>query len=259
MTEGKKRLGILLAESFSLWKETIGRLFILILSGIAISIICLIIFIVVGALAGIFSVETANPRMLLKNVNFLALGACLVAVITAIWSLYQIAVIKIIQAVDKKIDLESMAAFREARPIFWAYILVGLIVLVKIVLWSFLLIIPGIIFGIFYSFSHLAVILDGKRGQEALVYSKSIIKPNVGKFLGNSLVVFALLVLINIFVDKTKLFVDTQYVGNAGVSFMTSLLVVAIQACAGAYGTIFSYCLYKELKKETKEFKSSTI
>ena len=58
-------------------------------------------------------------------------------------------------------------------------LLVGIIETLAILGGFILLIIPGIIFAIWFSFAQIAVILDGKRGLAALSYSRSLV---VGRF-----------------------------------------------------------------------------
>lgn len=58
------------------------------------------------------------------------------------------------------------------RPVVFVSILHLLIVLGG----SLLLIIPGIIFIVWYSFSHLAVVLDGQFGMQALSFSRNIVR-----------------------------------------------------------------------------------
>jgi len=64
----------------------------------------------------------------------------------------------------------------ESEKYFWPYLGVYLMTLIFVLLWSFLLIIPGIIFSIFYAFSLYVFIFEGKRDIEALRRSKSLVK-----------------------------------------------------------------------------------
>lgn len=65
-------------------------------------------------------------------------------------------------------------SFSSAWSFIWVQILVGLIGFVGFLL----LVIPGIIWAVQYSFSGMVAVLEGKRGMEALRQSKAYVKGN---------------------------------------------------------------------------------
>jgi hypothetical protein len=69
-------------------------------------------------------------------------------------------------------------------PVIWVSILTSLAVMGGFIL----LIIPGIIFAIWFSFGFYATVLDGKRGADALKYSKSLLsRVDGGEYCGELL------------------------------------------------------------------------
>ena len=70
-------------------------------------------------------------------------------------------------------------AISRALPAAWSYVLAGVIILALLLL----LIIPGVIWIIYYSFVPYVVALRGRSGKSALDYSKSVVKGNWWKVL----------------------------------------------------------------------------
>ena len=79
----------------------------------------------------------------------------------------------------------------------WANIIAGIIVLGL----TLLLIVPGIIWIVYYTFVEYAVVLRGKGGKTALDYSKSLVKGNWWKVCGISILFAILSFLTYIIVD----------------------------------------------------------
>lgn len=106
---------------------------------------------------------------------YLVLSA--ISFVIGLWT--QIVLIRLIyagltkQAIDKKTLNQN--AWRDTVPFLWVSILVGIITLGGLIL----LIIPGLIFSVWYFFSLYVFTIDGTRGYAALDSSKKLIK---GKF-----------------------------------------------------------------------------
>lgn len=79
------------------------------------------------------------------------------------------------QALPPSEELKSTVAI--LLPAIWVTILVGLVIVGGLVL----LIIPGIIFAIWFAFGSYAMILDGRRGTAALKYSKQLVAGRWGE------------------------------------------------------------------------------
>ncbi len=164
--------------------------------------------------------------------------------------LLQIALIKKIRAVDQGLDLKPAGAYKQAFALMGPYLFVFLLVLVKILLWSLLLIVPGIVFAVFYSFSYFALILDDCRGTKALAFSKSLIKPNFWRFLGYSLVIWTILLLIG-FVIGALMQLLFGFGSPGAVGFIPRLgegLNGLLSGFFGVIATVFFYRVYEEFK-----------
>jgi len=140
--------------------------------------------------------------------------------------------------------------------IFRSYLWVKILYVLKVFCWSLLLIIPGVIFGVYYSSSSLALIVDNKRGQEALKLSQMVIKPNFTKYLTCLLLMFILLLIacvLFIFVFDTYIVLFTLR-GKLFLAEVIGFLEVTWIAMAGVFFYVFYYYLYKDLKDNRKYF-----
>jgi hypothetical protein len=77
-------------------------------------------------------------------------------------------------------------------PLIWTAILLYLAVLGGLIL----LIIPGILFALWFGLSQHVVVLENINGGKALSRSKTLVRPYLGTFLGLGIVMFAIAVLL---------------------------------------------------------------
>jgi hypothetical protein len=74
---------------------------------------------------------------------------------------------------NKMMDFKSAVQF--SKPLFWPVLLTGLLTAAIILGGYVLLIVPGIIFAVWYMFGTYAVIFEGKKYMTALNFSKSLV------------------------------------------------------------------------------------
>jgi len=163
-----------------------------------------------------------------------------------------IAVVKMIHASDQGKKQGTLYSYKQALGIFWPYLWVKIHYLFKVLCWAVFFIIPGIVFGVFYNFSGMTLLIDNKRGAEALILSQNIIKPNLLKYLSYMLQILISLLaacwlLITIF-DSFILLLTLK--GNIFMARMVDYMEIVFIAMAGFYFLTFYYYLYKDLKKE---------
>ena len=176
---------------------------------------------------------------ILPSILILVSGISTVAIV--LFSLfYSIALIKTTHKAAQGQPVDAVEMYKEAKDVFKPFAIVSILVFVKIILWSLLLIVPGIIFSVLYGFSSLSVIIDEKRGNGALVFSKTVIKSNLKEFLLKMLSLMGIMLLIS-FISSFLLLIPL-----IGVIFNE-----AVKAVLGIYALIFTYYLYQDLKNKT--------
>ena len=77
---------------------------------------------------------------------------------------------------EKNVDLKEIfnLTYSKLLPFLWVSILANLAIFGGILL----LVVPGIIFAVLFSFASMATLLDGEKGALALSYSKKLVKDN---------------------------------------------------------------------------------
>ncbi|MBD3311075.1 MAG: hypothetical protein GF349_01080 [Candidatus Magasanikbacteria bacterium] len=179
---------------------------------------------------------------------FINLLVAIAAAVVSIW--ISIAFIRAVvdRYQNKKagaIQPELQKATEMILPVVLVSILTGLAVLGGLIL----LIIPGIIFAVWFAFSYYIVILDNKKGTEALKASKQMVQ---GRWFGVFWrllapgIVFALLGFIAqaIIMLPFRPIMDTQ-MGVMLASFFSSAVALVI----APFGSAAQSILYIELKK----------
>lgn len=157
----------------------------------------------------------------------------------SLWGLfYNAVVIKLVACASSGESINLLDLFRQVKLIFASFLLVSCLVFVKVFLWSLLLIIPGIIFSCFYVFSQFGVVLEGKKGKEALIISRGLIQPNLGDFMFKYISMFVLVLGIYFVV---RLCLGVVPLAGVIVSFFVHLFL-------SMYLTIFIYHLYLDYK-----------
>ena len=170
-------------------------------------------------------------------------------VILILWAfLYFIAQIQCILKIDVKETIGAVSAYKKAFSIFGSYLKVKIFYVVKTALWSLLLIIPGIIFGVLYSFHSMAFLIDGKNGNEALQFSKQIIKPNVLVYLGYMMVLVMTMYAFSMPVLLILEFISETYVMMEWMAKIIGYLQIFIIGLAVNYGIVLYYMIYEELR-----------
>jgi hypothetical protein len=134
-------------------------------------------------------------------------------------------------------------AFADTKNLFWPYILLSILSTILIILWTLLLIVPGIIYSILYSFAVFVFLFENKRGMAALKRSKELVKGYFWPVFGRSIVIGIFMSIImgvlsiplEFFAENTLAFGIFNVVYN-----VVAFLIVPISI-------IFSYRIYKDL------------
>jgi len=166
---------------------------------------------------------------------------------------YLVVVVISIHAVAQGRHSGVIESTRKALGTFDSYLWVKILSLFKILLWSLLFIIPGVIVGVSHNFSGMAVLIDGKRGKEALIRSQEIIKLNTKEYLISyffilisAIIAWALITLnLDSFITFFKLN------GNKFLAKTVICLEISLCMLVVSFFLSFYYCLYLALSSKT--------
>lgn len=242
----------LLVDSFQVFFRYLYQFFLITLVVyVPLSVVYLLLFGQIDA-ASLQTISKDNPALFVK---IWGTGGVYWVVALLILSFYQIALITKIMAGDKGEDKPIKVCYQEAVKLFGGNLLVSVLVSVKVILWSLVLIIPGVIFSLLYSFSNIAFIADGHKGNGALKYSKVIIKASFGKYV-LYLLGMSLLFLVPYFLCQfivALLFGTGSPTATGIMPHVGTVLLNFANQIFGIYGFIFMYKLYRDLQKNTSE------
>lgn len=218
---------------------------------ITIGLIPVVSVFLVGLLAGITGVTLNALSPDLKGPNlqgpelliFILLGiiAVLALIYISIWS----TVAQLFAIKDQAEGIGLKEAFNRSKSKIWMFfgasLLSGLAVLGGIIL----LIVPGIIFALWFSQSPYIVVEENLSGATALKRSKYYVKGRVGKIFGKlfymGIIYFGLFVILGIIISILSGILklpsqDLSWISNVFSVFMTPLL------------TVYGYQLFKHVK-----------
>lgn len=143
---------------------------------------------------------------------------------------------------------KELDIFKATRKLFWPYLGLTVLTSIFILLWTLLLIIPGIIFSVFYSLACYVFFFEGKKGMAAIRRSTQLVKnywwPVFWRFIVITLVTWLLMMVISLplmGVSEDSLFFH-----------LWNSLVQIINFLIGPIILLFSYRIYQDLAKIKK-------
>jgi len=165
-----------------------------------------------------------------------ALAFGVIVFIVSLW--IQVASVEAIDSGEERPNVSDLLS--KSWPLILTYLLVAILAGLAILGGFILLIIPGFIFAVWFSFSTFTLVLENKRGVEALKASKALVAGRFGAVFGR----FFLLVLS---------LIGISIVAALVLAIMPETLRQILQSALSSYvisplELIFAYLLYKELK-----------
>lgn len=169
-----------------------------------------------------------------------SIGFILVIVMIYLGLVWEAGILLMIK--EKNFSYTIKELFDKAKPYVWKMFVVGLITGILVILWSVLLIIPGIIFGIYYALSIYALINEDKTGYSALKRSKQLVKGYWWALLGRIILVQVLyMILVYILSWPAGLIEDKN------LSAIWSIIISAAEFIVAPFAMIYISQIYQEL------------
>jgi hypothetical protein len=201
------------------------------------------IFLVPGVVAAVFDYLTATD---LKSQAFMSeypFGFFALSVVLVIALIFMN--IAMYKAVASPVGTTIESAYRFAQKYFIQYILLSIMVGVVVLLGLVALVIPGIIFAVWFGFAYFILIFEGKKGVEAMKASKAYVKgrwwPVFGRLIGLGIFMILLSIATGVIgYALAALFLPAD-LATAIVSFFTSAIAMPIAIA-------YTYFLYLDLK-----------
>lgn len=180
--------------------------------------------------SNVYGAEYPLPMIVVSIIMVLALFAM------------QIALSKAVSAPN---ETTIKSAYQFAQKYFLQYILLSIMVGFVILLGTLALIIPGIIFAVWFGFSYFVLIFEGKKGVDAMKASKAYVKGHWWAIVGRIVVLMFVMIALSIITGiggKILGMVFPHAILIAVVSFVTSFVAMPIAIA-------YAYFMYVDLKK----------
>lgn len=227
----------LLKQSWQIFKQKVKILLLIQLVPLAAAVPLIIIAGAVGMINE--QGQALTPEVWGSNEIAVLLVMMVIGVLGFLLQLW--AQIAMILAIDNPAVGENFKAlFQKARPLLLPYL--GITARSFLIIFGgvLLLVIPGIIFAIWYCMSAYALVLEGKHGMEALRTSKSYVKGKTGAVVSR-LAVLAVIALL-LYVVPGGIF-EAAHLKPVGDVFSG-----AVSFVFGPVSTIYLYLLFRALR-----------
>jgi hypothetical protein len=233
----------ILENAILVWWKNLNKILKVYWEAIKFTLIPLGIILVLLILNFVFANNVAVSSML----KVLGLTVGVVALVFAIYFSIR-AYMGVYLLIGKNYEGEAKEIFKETKDLFWPYIGLSLLTALLIIGWTLLLIIPGIIFSVLYSFAVYAFFFEGERGMEAIKSSRALVKgyfwPVVGRILLLSLILWVVTAII-----AAPLSAMTK--DSAGYTLWNTVVQI-FSFLIGPIAILFSYNIYTDLVKIKK-------
>jgi len=203
----------------------------------------------VAALGGVFGFASGNKTLgVTVTGGSIALMFVVLVVYALVYAWAQGAFVMLFHRPGSENDVSE--AIQGAKPLigplWWASVLVGLTVFIGFAL----LIIPGVIFAVWYSFTTMVVILEGLRGNDAMRKSKSYVQGRWGGIFLRILVLGIVMAIVNAITSQIF-----DAFGNYASAILTSLVTAFIIT---PFAIVYQYLLYRSVADGTSSDGSAT-
>lgn len=182
------------------------------------------------------TVAGKNPMAAVGTFGILSLVAAVVYLIGMIWG--YTALINKINKLDQPMTLGQ--AFTNAKPYIWPMVITGILVTIFTLIGLVLLVIPGIIVGIWLSFALYIVIAENKKGMEAVKASKAYVDGYWWPVFGRALLMGAVVIVISIVIGG----IAQMFLGPKLGTLFQNIVSLIITPWA----VLYQYALYKNIR-----------
>jgi len=225
----KKLIGVFEAiqESFQIIQKNLG------------------LFLAVGVGGQVFLTLLASIFFFQFSVEQLILSGLLVFLISIVISTFiSMSIILITLKIEKNETVTLEAVFKEAASNFFKFIWLGILLSLVILGGIILLVVPGIIFSVWFFASVFILFEQNKTGFDAMKESKNLVKGHTfevfTRFLFGILIVIVVSAVIGAFIAPAD--------PNQRPNLISSILQAILSGALGVVGTVYSYVIYRSLK-----------
>lgn len=172
-------------------------------------------------------------------IPFIILLTVLLVVISIVSS------VALIKAVSVPTETTIKSAYQFGLKHFWSYVWLSILTGLAVIGGLILLVIPGIIFMIWFAFGYFILVLEGKRGTEAMKASREYVRGKWFAVFGRILVLMVVLMLVSGVVAG----ILSAFIGGANASEGAEAVTNILNIFLVPFSIAYMYLLYQDLKK----------
>lgn len=230
-----------LESSAKIWFKNLKKIVLIYLWGLLFAAVPVAIILLLGLVLNISDNRTSLGLVIAFMI--ISIAGFLVAIYFSIR-----AYMSIFLLVKKNYEGKELEIYKETKDLFWPYLSLTFLTTIFIILWTLLLIIPGIIYSIFYSLAVYVFFFEGEKGMAAVRRSISLVQNYWWEVFGRYLFIGLVFWLVGVVIAAPMSFVTED-------SFFFQFwggVVQAINFLLGPIVLLFSYQIYQDLVKIKK-------
>lgn len=208
---------------------------------------------IIGGIVGVSALLGGNPAGLANLSLPLIIGVIILAIVLAVVMIVlgQVMQIGSMLIINSQTKPSLKETFKKALSLVWPAIVVSLLVGLLGLGATGLLIIPGIIIGLLFSFASYEVVFNNMRGLDALRRSMAIVSYRFWPIVGRLLLLSILGILLSILLGMV--------LPNNGSSGIGMVLNIIFSTLFGWFALAYSITLYKQALNLVPQDKKASL
>jgi hypothetical protein len=236
----RKDVGRFVGESWNIFRNLvplIGRLYLaFLIKALYVLVPTIVIFILMRIM------ENTN-REAMVGLSVLGIVATIVLIVFMIYYGIWLQATLVLMVRNRSVNAPAEQLMAEAKPFIGKFFGTSILMGILVFLWSLLLIIPGIIFGVYYTFAEYIVMDKNISGMDAIRLSKRYVEGLWWQVVFSLLGLAAVGILSYLAIQAIGLLG-----GEVGGQFVGGILGFLFQLAFMPYSVIYMYLLYERLK-----------
>ncbi len=235
----------MLEEACKVYAQNIKKFVEIYLRGL-VGLIPFLVVLVAFLFLSAFGVDNPAVGLILVILGFL----------TLLWAVYYGILVRAAMVLLIKNNYSSAKEnFIQSKGYFWSYVWVSIVVSVVIGLWTLLLIIPGIIFAVYFTLVNYTFFFEDFKGYSALKRSKELVKGYWWAVCGRTFFIGLIVVVASVILSAP---LEALEAGSLGYIIYNSFMNI-LWALVAPIIIIYTYYIFRDLKNIKGESKLSVV
>lgn len=234
----RKDVGRFIGESWDIFRALmprIGRLYL--------AFLIKSLYFLVPLIAILIFMNVWNDRQAMAGLALVGILAVIALVVGLVYLGVWMQASLVLMVRNRSVEVTAEQLMTEAKPFIGRFFGTSLLSGILVFLWTLLFIIPGIIFGVYYTFAEYIVMDKGVSGMDAIRLSKRYVEGLWWQVVFSLLGLAAVGILCYLAIQAIGLLG-----GDVGGQFVGGILGGLFQLAFVPYSVIYMYLIYERLK-----------